>query len=495
MSSVVGLTGIEPVLGPPPGIAAYRLLNFLEPARPGRIRSSSRASTLVVATVCIGAFMGQLDASIVSVALPRLSTGLHTSLAAVEWVSLAYVLTLVALVAPVGAWADAVGRKSLYVGGFALFTAASAACAIAPDLALLCVFRVLQAVGAAFMQANSVALIASVSAPGRLGRTVGVQAAAQAVGLAAGPVVGGALIALGSWRLLFLVNVPAGLIGLVTGVLLLPRSRDLTPVRPLDRSGLALFVPAIGVTLLTLSMAAGHSSSRRLAIPLAVVAVVLIAGFVSQQRRTKRPPLLDPALIGRPDFRLGLLASVAGYAALFGTLVVVPLALVGSHLVGTGRLGLELAALPIAIGITAPIAGRRADRYPRAVAGAGLAVGAVALAGIAAARPTGLVLVVLLAALGLGLGAFTPSNNRALMMAAIGGPIGAASGLLNMARGLGTAVGTAVVTVAFTAVGGTPGDPGTALGGLTVATLALCGCCLAGLVAVARTSGRQAPLA
>ncbi len=492
---MVKLTGTEPVLGPPRGIPAYRLLNFLEPARPGRIRTSSRASALVVATVCIGAFMGQLDASIVSVALPRLSTGLHASLGAVEWVSLAYVLTLVALVAPVGAWADAVGRKSLYVGGFALFTAASAACAIAPDLALLCVFRVLQAVGAAFMQANSIALIASVCSPERLGRTVGVQAAAQAVGLAAGPVVGGALIALGSWRLLFLVNVPAGLIGLLTGVLLLPRSRDLVPARPLDRAGLALFVPGVGATLLTLSLAAGHGSSRWHAAPVLVVAAAFLGAFVLQQRRTTRPPLIERTLIRRASFRHGLFASVAGYAALFGTLVLVPLALAGSHLVGAGRVGAELAALPVAIGITAPIAGRRADQHPRAVAGVGLVLAAIALLGIAVARPTGLGLVVMLGVLGVGLGAFTPSNNRALMMAAMGGPVGAASGLLNMARGIGTAVGTALVTVTFTAVAGTAGNPSTARAGLTVSALVLCGCCLAGLAAVSRRPESASPLA
>src|SRR5579862_7184593 len=171
-----------PQLGPPPGVAGYRLLSLLEPPRPRRIAESPRAPLLVVATVCVGAFMGQLDASIVSVALPRMSHDLHAGVNAVEWVSLSYVLTLVALVVPVGAWADAIGRKSLYVGGFAVFTIASAACAFAPDLVALCGCRVVQAVGAALMQANSVALIASAAPRDRLGRMVGLQAAAQAIG-------------------------------------------------------------------------------------------------------------------------------------------------------------------------------------------------------------------------------------------------------------------------------------------------------------------------
>lgn len=478
------VTATPPVLGPPPGIAAYRLLNFLEPPRPPRVASSAKATTLVIATVCIGAFMGQVDASIVSVALPRLSTGLHAGLGAVEWVSLSYVLTLVALVAPVGSWADAVGRKSLYVGGFALFTVASAACALAPDLAVLCAFRVLQAVGAALMQANSVALIAAVSPPGRLGRSIGVQAAAQAVGLAAGPAIGGALIAVGSWRLLLLVNVPAGLIGLVTGMLLLPRSRDLSPARRVDRAGLALFVPAVGAALLALSFAAGDST-RWLALGVAVIAVALMAGLGVQQRCSP-DPLFDRTLMRRPGFRRGLAAAVTGYAALFGTLVVLPLALSRAGLAGAGRIGVELAALPVAIGIVAPLAGRRSDRHPRMVAAAGLGTAAAALLAIAVVRPTGSGLVAPLAILGAGLGCFTPSNNRSVMVAALGGPVGAAAGLLNMARGLGTALGTALVTVAYTTVSGAAVNVSDVRRGLAVAVLVLAGCCLLGLVMVVR---------
>jgi EmrB/QacA subfamily drug resistance transporter len=469
----------QQVLGPPHGIPAYRLLKLLEPARPVRVSTSSRASALVVATVCIGAFMGQLDASIVSVALPRLSTGLHTGIGAVQWVALSYVLTLVALVAPVGRWADSVGRKSLYVGGFALFTATSAACALAPDLGALIALRVLQAAGAALMQANSVALIAAVTAPQRLGRAVGVQAAAQAIGLAAGPVVGGALIALGSWRLLFLVNVPAGLIGLVTGVILLPRSRDLLTVRRVDRLGLALFVPAVAGALIALSLAGGSAGARWWAAAVAVAAVALVITFAKQQGRSEHP-LLEPGLLRLADFRRGLVASVAAYAALFGSLVLIPLALVGADHLSPGRVGAELAALPIAIGLVAPIAGRRADRHPRALALGGLAIGSVALLGLAGFRPTGVGLVLLLGMLGVGLGAFTPCNNRNLMLAAAGGPVGAASGLLNMSRGLGTALGTALVTVTFTSVAGSARD------GITATALVLSSCCLTALGVTAR---------
>lgn len=380
-------------LGPPPGIAGYRLLNLLEPPRPRRIAQSPRAALLVVATVCVGAFMGQLDASIVSVALPRMSEQLHVGVSAVEWVSLSYVLTLVALVVPIGAWADVIGRKSLYVGGFAVFTVASAACALAPDLTLLCIFRVVQAIGAALMQANSTALIASVAPRDQLGRMVGLQAAAQAIGLAAGPAAGGALLAAGSWRWLFLVNVPAGLLGVATAALLLPRSRDLAsgPHRRLGR----------------------------------VVWSVL------------RAPRLARSLAG----------AFTGYVLLFATLVAVPLYLRNSGRGAPAATGLMLAVLPVAIGLAAPVAGHFADRAPTLVARIGLGLGMSGVLGIVTARPDGVVLVGLLAAVGVGLGSFTPANNRAVMVAAPVGSSGAAAGLLNMTRGLGTAAGTALAVL------------------------------------------------
>ncbi|HVS69181.1 MAG TPA: MFS transporter [Mycobacteriales bacterium] len=379
-------------LGPPPGVTGFRLLNLLEQPRPRRIAASPKAPLLVVVTVCVGAFMGQLDASIVSVALPRMSDQLHAGVGAVQWVSLAYVLTLVALVVPIGAWADSIGRKSLYVGGFGVFTLASAGCAFSPDLAVLCGFRVVQAVGAALMQANSVALIASVAPRDRLGRMVGLQAAAQAVGLATGPAAGGLLLATGSWRWLFLVNVPAGIVGLVTATTLLPRSRDLASARS---GGLARF----------------------------------ISGVVRAPRMARI-----------------LLASLTGYATLFATLVAIPLYLHHRATSSTAT-GLVIATLPVVLGVVAPLAGHFADRAPQRVASAGLLLAWAALLLIAVVHPTGLRLAGFLVGVGAGLGAFTPANNRAVMVAAPPGASSTAAGLLNMTRGLGTAAGTAIAVI------------------------------------------------
>ena len=202
-------------------------------------------SWLAVGAVCIGAFMGQLDASIVTVALPTLQRTFHASVGAVTWVGLSYLLVLVATVAAVGRFADMWGHKLLYVYGFGIFTFGSALCGLAPNLGTLIGFRALQAVGAAMLQANSVAIIVLAVPKASLGKAIGIQGAAQAVGLALGPTVGGLLLAAGGWRLIFFVNVPFGLLGMVGALVLVPRSRHLQARVPFDWTGLALFFPAV----------------------------------------------------------------------------------------------------------------------------------------------------------------------------------------------------------------------------------------------------------
>ena len=179
---------------------------------------------LVVGTVCIGAFLGQLDASIASLVLPTLEEAFGAPVADVEWVAIAYLLTLAALVVPLGRLADLLGRKMLYTWGFVVFIVGSALCGLAPGLGWLIVFRVVQALGAAMLQANSVAIITAAVPRRALGRAIGIQGAAQAVGLSIGPSVGGVLIDTLGWQWVFFIAVPFGLLGTLLAWLVLPRT-------------------------------------------------------------------------------------------------------------------------------------------------------------------------------------------------------------------------------------------------------------------------------
>jgi EmrB/QacA subfamily drug resistance transporter len=424
-----------------------RLLN--EPRRPQTVRNSPRARWYVVATVCVGAFMGQLDVSIVTVALPRIGADLHADAALVQWVALAYLLALVCALVTIGALADRIGRKLLYTYGFIVFAAGSALCSVAPALGWLVAARILQGFGAAMLQANSVALIAESLPRRELARGLGVQGAAQAVGLALGPAVGGLLLAAGGWRLIFLVNVPAGVLGIALGWFLLPRSRGFLRGGRFDGLGALLMAITLGALMLLISLARvplgdqidlgllGPMSPSKLA--LGALALVAGAALVLRERRVPAP-ILDLGLLRGRALRVGLGCALASYLVMFGTLYVIPYYLSAIHASSVSA-GLRLASLPLALGIAAPLAGRAAAHARASLLGAvGLALAAAGLVGLAFS-PAGVGLVAGLTACGAGLGVFMPVNNAAVMAGAPRAGAGALSGVLNTTRGLGTALG------------------------------------------------------
>jgi MFS family permease len=418
-----------------------------ERARPEGIRTRPNAWLLAVATVCFGAFMGQLDASIVTLTYGSLRSEFHASLAAVEWVSLSYLLTLVALLIPAGKLADAHGRKLLYLYGFAVFTLASAACGLAPSLGALVAFRVPQAAGAALMQANSVALVTTSAPHERMRTALGVQAAAQALGLALGPTVGAALVSALDWRWVFGVNVPIGLIALVSGHYLLPRTRARNPVKTFDWTGLGLLAAATTSALLGVSAASGLPVPGWGVAGLFFVAAFAGAAFVRRQRRATAP-LLNLALLRLRPVAFGLVGALSGYLVLFGPLVLVPVVLMAR---GSSELtaGLVLTALPAGFALAATGGDRllpsaMTDRV-RCLAGA--CALAVAMAALLAVPLTIAWLVTVLAVAGLGLGTFTPANNTMIMGSIPANSSATGGGLVNMTRGLGTALGVALITL------------------------------------------------
>jgi MFS family permease len=288
-----------------------------------------------------------------------------------------------------------------------------------------------------------------------LGRGIGVQGTAQALGLALGPVVGGALLAFGGWRLIFLVNLPAGAIGIALGWFLLPRSRSRREAGRGDHLGAVLLALAAAGPLVYLSLAnrAGYAD---LVLLVALAAGLLAAiGLVRRERRVDAR-LIELSMLRAPALWIGLSSGLVSYLVLFGTLFVVPYYLSAAHF-GFALVGLQLSVLPVAIGIAAPIAGRLLTRVgDRPLTGGGLILTAAGLLEIALWHgTTGLLAGLALA--GLGLGAFTPANNATIMSASPPGHAGVLSGVLNMTRGIGTALGVALASALYAAAAGQSG--------------------------------------
>jgi MFS family permease len=421
-----------------------------EPARPTVIREHPLAPWFAVATVCFGAFMGQLDASVVTVAFPALQRQFGTGLAATQWVSLAYLLVLTALLVPAGRWSDRAGRKLLYLYGFVVFSAASAACGLAPSLGVLVALRVVQAGGAALLQANSVALVVT-SVPARTRRAaLGIQAAAQAVGLACGPVVGGVLVGTVGWRWVFLINVPVGLLAVVAGWYLLPRTRPAGDLaagrRGVDLGGMGLLAVSTSSGMLAVSSLAGLGLPAWAVAGCVATAATAGAALVRHSRRA-RAPLLDLRALAAAGTGPALGGALCAYLVLFGPLVLFP-QLISARGGSAASAGLLLTALPAGFGLAAVAADRlipaRWTNRRRCVLGCALAAGSAAALAVPAPDA---VSVLLLGLLGVGLGLYTPANNAEIMASVPARDAAAAGGMVNMTRGIGTALGVAVVSL------------------------------------------------
>lgn len=400
--------------------------------------------------MCVGAFLGQLDASIAGLVLPTLQQVFDAPLANVEWVAIAYLLILAALVVPIGRLADLLGRKMLYTWGFVVFIVGSGLCGLSASLGWLIAFRVLQAVGAAMLQANSVAIITAAVPRRVLGRAIGVQGAAQAVGLSVGPTVGGLLIDTLGWQWVFFIAVPFGLVGTVLAWLVLPTTSHEAVAQAageherFDSVGAVLLGPSVALILAALTFGNAWGWTGPQLVLTGVAGLACLAAFSRAEMRSASP-LIDPTLLHIRSFSLGIVTGLLSYAVLFGTLFVMPFFLeriLGQTPAATGVL---LTPIPIAIGLLAPLAGTLTDRIgPRPPTAAGMAIAAVALSSLAlAATGSGFSTVVLLVLFGIGLGLFTPANNASIMGSVPANRLGVAGGILNMTRSLGTTLGVA----------------------------------------------------
>ena len=492
---------------PSPGpfsLGALRAAAF-EGREPPPLQSVARLRSyrwFVVGTVCIGAVMGQIDASMTQVLLPRLEIEFGARLSSVSWVAVAYLLAMASFMPIFGRLSDMFGRKLLYTAGFVLFIAGSALCGYAPNLPCLIFFRVLQAIGGALITSNSVAIVVMIMGPKERGRGLGLQSAAQAVGLGAGPAIGGLILDTLGWQWAFWINVPLGIAGAILGWFVLPRTDSLPERERFDWRGAILIAPALTgfVAVLNEVHALGPTSPILIACLLVGIACAVL--FVRTERRTSTP-LLDLELLAKPAFLLGNLANFVSYATLFGVFFLVPFALVRIYQDTALAAGLRLSILPVMLGLLAPVGGMLYDRlgarlptcFGMLICIAGLSMLYFFLNGV----PANLWLVTLsLAVIGVGQGLFISPNSSAIMSAAPAGETGQAGSVLNVMRMLGMSTGIAgASTLLALSLGGSNGStlniPTEALVAASrdVILLLVCLAALAGLISLIRPRGEQ----
>ena len=435
--------------------------------------------------IAVGTFMSTLDGSIVNVALPSIRAGFGASVSGVAWIVTAYLLAVSATLLAAGRLGDILGHRRVYTGGMLLFTLASGLCGLAGSLPLLVAARALQAMGAAAMMATSLAAVTAIFPPQQRGRALGGIASVVAAGLTAGPPIGGLLVAHLSWRAIFYVNLPVGVAGAIWASRSLPGGSE-APGARFDGGGALWLALALAAGIGAVDLAPQiHSGS------LGFLAVAAAAAVLLWRRERAAPsPLLDASLFRDRAFSWGLAAGLLSYAAMFSQTLLTPFLLSEVKGLGTGAMGAMLLAVPLALSLSAPLAGWLSDRFgPRWPCLAGMALLAAAEVSLALARGGDSLSSIFarLVLAGLGMGLFQPPNNSAVMGTLPRARLGSGGGMLATSRNLGMVLGVALGGALFALGTGNGGGLGDFLAGWRLALLAGASLAVAaGLLSLAR---------
>ncbi len=316
----------------------------------------------IASVVVIGAIMSILDTTIVNVALATLGRDLHASLATIQWVSTGYLVAL-AMVIPMTGWAsERFGARRLWMIVLTLFVAGSVLSGLAWSAGSLIAFRFLQGLGGGMIMPAGMTILAQAAGPQRIGRVMSVVGAPMLLGPILGPVLGGLILQNLSWRWIFFVNVPIGALALAMAWRVLPRSAPQRGER-LDVVGLALLSPGLAAIVFGLSETASHGglSSPTAFVPI-LAGLALVATFIYHALHTSVRPLLDLTLFRAPGFAAAAAVVFLLGAALFGSLLVLPLYFQVDRGLSTLSTGLLLAPQGIGAALTMPISGRLTDR-------------------------------------------------------------------------------------------------------------------------------------
>lgn len=406
--------------------------------------------------VAIGVFMATLDSSIVNISLPTIAQYFNVPLnGAIEWVIIAYLVATAAILLTAGRLADMLGRKAVWVVGLAVFTIGSALCGMAPQLSFLIASRALQGLGGALLMAVSPAMLTNAFPASERGRALGLNAVIVSLGVSVGPTLGGFITASFSWRWIFYVNVPLGILGLILSLRLLTEPIRRNPGR-FDPVGAILL--AIGLASLTGGLSFGQELGWNSWIILSalVIGVATLIALVFTEQRVANPIIVLDLLKNRV-FSSAIVSLILSFLALFAVGFMLPFYLEELRGFRTELAGLLLTPFPIMIAIVAPISGSMADRIgTRWLAAIGLTIVCIGLVLLSQLDEHSSIFDIVwrLMLTGIGQSLFQSPNNSALLGSAPRHLQGSASGFLGTGRVVGQSISIAIAGAIFAGLGG-----------------------------------------
>jgi len=406
---------------------------------------SFQSKWLILFAVMLGSIMGPLDASIVNTVLPSLTNVFHTDIAIVQWVPSIYLLTISCLILLFGRLGDMVGYKKVFLSGIAAFIITSALCGISQSIWMLISFRALQGLAASAMMSVSFAIITAVFPPEERGKALGISAVGIAVGLAAGPTLGGVITQHLNWRFIFYINVPIGIAALLLASRVIPKSSR----RPGQRLDLPGSLTAL-VFLMSILLYAdrgvpwGWLSAREIC--LLVIAFIFGVAFFMVERKSVQP-MLNLKLFTNRIFAFASLSALFSFMAAYAVIFLTPFYLTFVLRYDIEKVGWIMASSPIATLCVAPLSGAVSDRIgTRGLAFLGMSIAALALYLLSELKASSGSFDIMwrLGVFGLGMGIFQSPNNSTIMGNVPRAQLGVASGILAAMRNVGMALGIAI---------------------------------------------------
>jgi DHA2 family multidrug resistance protein-like MFS transporter len=405
---------------------------------------------LAVIAVLAAIMMGVLDGTVMNVALPTLSKEFNVTPSDIIWVVNAYQLVVTMMLLGFAAIGDVFGYKKVFLCGVSIFVTASALCAMSKSFEMMVASRILQGIGGACTMSINTALLRIIFPPARLGRVMAANAVIVAVTAASGPALGGAILSIGHWSWIFLMNIPLGLAALIIGWKLLPHNPPQKTKQKLDGQSVVMNAVFFGLLIYTIEGMA-HDGFSTLLLLQAVVTVIVGVLYIRRQLQIPMP-ILPVDLFRIPIFSLSIGCSIACFTAQMLALVSLPFFMQHSLGMGVAATGLLMTPWPLATTLTAPIAGRMIERVHPGILGAvGMGIFAIGLCLLATlGNDTELWnLAWRMAVCGIGIGLFQTPNNVTITTSAPIQRSGGASGMLGTARVLGQTLGTAIVAILF----------------------------------------------
>ena len=405
---------------------------------------------LAVVAVLAAIMMGVLDGTVMNVALPTLSKEFDVSASNIIWVVNAYQLVVTMMLLGFAAIGDAFGYKRVFLCGVSIFVTASVLCAMSRSFEMMVFARVLQGIGGACTMSINTALLRLIFPPERLGRVMAANAVIVAVTAASGPTLGGAILSIGHWSWIFLMNIPLGLAALLLGWKLLPHNPPSKEPKRLDGQSVVMNAVFFGLLIYTIEGIA-HDGVSTLLLLQGVITVIVGTLYIRRQLQIPMP-ILPVDLFRIPIFAMSISCSIACFTAQMMALVSLPFFMQHTLKMSVAETGLMLTPWPLATTLTAPIAGRLIEKvHPGVLGGIGMTVFTIGLCLLSMlGEGAGLAdLAWRMAVCGVGIGLFQTPNNVTITTSAPIRRSGGASGMLGTARVLGQTLGTAIVAVIF----------------------------------------------